>query len=301
MAKILITDGMDKSAVAELKKLGHDVTEQFYPEPELIANIANFDCVVVRSATKVTKPVIDAGKDLKLIIRGGVGVDNIEKAYAEGKGIQVMNTPGASSASVAELALGLMFACAREIPKATQSMKDGQWEKKAFSKGIELGGKTLGLIGLGRIGLALAQKAAGIGMSVMAYDKFPQNVKAHDFPLVSKAAVLEQADFISLHIPFDKAAGPEIGAVEFQMMKDGVILVNCARGGTVDEDALIAALNTGKVRAAGLDVFVGEPSPRKELVAHTKVICTPHIGAATVEGQGRVGGEVVEIVRGFFR
>ncbi len=209
MAKILITDGMDKNAIADLKKLGHDVTEQFYPEPELIANISKFDCVVVRSATKVTKPVIDAAGGLKLIIRGGVGVDNIEKAYAESKGIKVMNTPAAASDSVAELALGLMFALAREIPKASGSMKAGQWEKKAFSKGTELGGKTLGLIGLGRIGLSLAQKAAGIGMHVMAYDKFPQNVKAHDFPLVSKAAVLEQADFISLHIPFDKVAGPE--------------------------------------------------------------------------------------------
>ena len=255
----------------------------------------------MRSATKVTKPVIDAANGLKLIIRGGVGVDNIEKAYAEGKGIKVMNTPAAASYCVAELALGLMFSLAREIPKASASMKAGQWEKKAFSKGTELGGKTLGLVGLGRIGLSLAQKAAGIGMAVMAYDKFPQNVKAHDFPLVSKAAVLEQANFISLHIPFDKVAGPEIGEAEFRLMKDGVVIINCARGGTIDEDALLAALNSGKVRGAGLDVFVGEPSPRRDLIDHPKVICTPHIGAATVEGQGRVGGEVVEIVRGFFK
>jgi D-3-phosphoglycerate dehydrogenase / 2-oxoglutarate reductase len=168
MAKILITDGMDKNAIAELKKLGHNVVEQFYPEPELIQNIKGFDCVVVRSATKVTKPVIDGANGLKLIIRGGVGVDNIEKAYAEGKGIKVMNTPGASSASVAELALGMMFCVAREIPAANQTMKEGKWEKKAFSKGMEVGGKVLGLIGLGRIGTQLATKAAALGMWIMA-------------------------------------------------------------------------------------------------------------------------------------
>jgi D-3-phosphoglycerate dehydrogenase len=301
MEKILITDGMDKNAVADLKKLGFDVTEQFYPEPELIENIKKFDAVVVRSATKITKPVIDAAGGLKLVIRGGVGVDNIEVAHAKSKGIEVRNTPGASSASVAELALGLMFSVAREIPAANQTMKEGKWEKKAYSKGIELGGKVLGLVGMGRIGASLAQKAAGLGMWIMAYDKFPESVKAHGYPLVSKAEVLEQADFISLHIPFDKAAGPEIGPSEFAMMKNGVVLINCARGGTVDEDALLAALNSGKVRGAGLDVWVGEPSPRRDLVDHPKVVCMPHVGAATGEAQSRVGGEVVEILKEFFK
>jgi D-3-phosphoglycerate dehydrogenase / 2-oxoglutarate reductase len=301
MAKILISDGMDKNAIAELKKLGHDVTEQFWPEPELIQNIKGFDCVVVRSATKVTKPVIDNANGLKLIIRGGVGVDNIEKAYAESKGMKVMNTPGASSASVAELALGLMFCVAREIPAASQTMKEGKWEKKAYSKGMELGGKVLGLVGLGRIGTQLAQKAAALGMWIMAYDKFPDAVKNHGFPLVSKAEVIEQADFISMHIPFDKTAGPEIGAAEFAMMKNGVVIINCARGGVVDEDALLANLNSGKVRGAGIDVWVGEPSPRKDLVDHPKVVCMPHVGAATVEAQTRIGGEVVEILKGYFK
>ena len=301
MAKILITDGLSKSAVADLKKLGHDVTEQFYPEPDLIREIAAFEVVVVRSATKVTKPVIDGGKNLKLIIRGGVGVDNIEKAYAESKGIKVMNTPGASSDSVAELALGMMFGIARQIPAADHSMKDGKWEKKEFSKGMELGGKVLGLIGMGRIGSSLAKKCAALGMWIMAYDKFPDKARADGFPLVSKAEVLEKADFISMHIPFDKTAGAEIKAADIANMKDGVVIINCARGGVIDEDALLEALNSGKVRGAGIDVWVGEPTPRADLAKHLKVVAIPHVGAATVEAQARVGGEVVEILKGFFK
>jgi D-3-phosphoglycerate dehydrogenase / 2-oxoglutarate reductase len=199
------------------------------------------------------------------------------------------------------LALGMMFCVAREIPAANQTMKEGKWEKKAYSKGMEVGGKVLGLIGLGRIGTQLATKAAALGMWIMAYDKFPDAVKNHGFPLVSKAEVLEQADFISMHIPFDKTAGPEIGAPEFAMMKNGVVIINCARGGVVDEDALLANLNSGKVRGAGIDVWVGEPSPRRDLVDHPKVVCMPHVGAATVEAQTRIGGEVVEILKGYFK
>ena len=297
MAKILITDGMDKNAVAQLKQLGHEVTEQFYPEPDLIKEIGKYHCVVVRSATKVTKPVIDAAANMKLIIRGGVGVDNIEVAHAKSKGIEVRNTPGASSASVAELAMAMMFAIAREVSAADRTMKEGKWEKKAFSKGMELGGKVLGLIGLGRIGSSLAEKARGLGMYVMAYDKFPSAVRDNTIPLHSKAEVIEKADFISLHIPFDKAAGPEITAADFEKMKKGVVIINCARGGVVDEGALLANLNSGKVRGAGIDVWVGEPSPRADLATHPKVVAIPHVGAATVEAQERVGGEVVDIIR----
>ncbi|MCX6601656.1 MAG: D-2-hydroxyacid dehydrogenase [bacterium] len=297
MAKILITDGMDKNAVAQLKQLGHEVTEQFYPEPDLIKEIGKYHCVVVRSATKVTKPVIDAAANMKLIIRGGVGVDNIEVAHAKSKGIEVRNTPGASSASVAELAMAMMFAIAREVSAADRTMKDGKWEKKAFSKGMEVGGKVLGLIGLGRIGSSLAEKARGLGMFVMAYDKFPSAVRDKTIPLHSKAEVIEKADFISLHIPFDKVAGPEITAADFEKMKKGVVIINCARGGVVDEAALLANLNSGKVRGAGIDVWVGEPSPRADLASHPKVVAIPHVGAATVEAQERVGGEVVDIIR----
>jgi D-3-phosphoglycerate dehydrogenase / 2-oxoglutarate reductase len=297
MAKILLTDGLDKNAVAQLKQLGHDVTEQFYAEADLIREIAPFDVVVVRSATKITKPVIDGGKNLKLIIRGGVGVDNIEKAYAESKGMKVMNTPGASSDSVAELALALMFAVARQVSAADRTMKDGKWEKKEFSKGMELGGKVLGLVGMGRIGSSLAKKAAALGMFIMPYDKFPDAARAGGFALASKDEVIAKADFISLHIPFDKTAGPEITASDIEKMKNGVVIINCARGGVIDEAALLAALNSGKVRGAGIDVWLGEPAYNKDLAAHPKVVAFPHVGAATVEAQTRVGGEVVEILK----
>jgi D-3-phosphoglycerate dehydrogenase len=299
MAKVLITDGMDKNAVAELKKLGFDVTEQFYPEPDLIKAIPAYEVVVVRSATKVTKPVIDAGANLKLIIRGGVGVDNIEKAHAESKGVKVKNTPGASSDSVAELALAMMFAIAREVPAADHTMKAAQWEKKTFSKGMELGGKVLGLIGMGRIGSSLAKKAVGVGMKVIAYDKFPDKARAEGFSLVPKAQVLAQADFISIHIP--KTDTPEVTADDINLMKKGVVIINTARGGVLDEKALLAALNSGKVRGAGIDVWIGEPNYDKELAAHPKVVAIPHVGAATVEAQERVGGEVVQILKEFYK
>jgi D-3-phosphoglycerate dehydrogenase len=301
MAKILISDGMDSSSVAELKKAGFEVTEQFYPEPELIKEIAAYDAVVVRSATKVTEAVIDGGKNLKLIIRGGVGVDNIKVDYAKSKGIKVMNTPGASSDSVAELALALMFALARQTSAADRTMKDGKWEKKEFSKGTELGGKTLGLIGLGRIGASLAKKVAALGMKVVAFDKFPDQVRDKSITLVTKAEVIKQADYISLHIPFDKAAGAEVTATDIAAMKKGVVIINCARGGVIDEAALLEALNSGQVRGAGIDVWIGEPEPRQDLTKHPKVVAMPHIGAATVEAQARVGGEVVGLLKEFFK
>lgn len=301
MAKILITDGMDKGAVKQLKDLGFEVTEQFYPEPELVQEIKKFDAVVVRSATKVTKPVIDSANGLKLIIRGGVGVDNIEVAHAEAHHIKVMNTPGASSDSVAELALALMFAVARQVPAADASTKAGKWEKKAFAGGVELAGKTLGIIGLGRIGASLARMTTALGMKVIGHDKHPETARSRNVPLMALSDMLPQCDYVSLHIPYDKIAGAELTAKEFAMMKDGVIVVNCARGGVVDEEALLAALNAGKVRGAGIDVWVGEPNPRRDLVEHPKVVALPHIGAATGEAQGRVGGEVVQILKEFFK
>ncbi|MBU1921453.1 hypothetical protein KKG66_11450 [bacterium] len=179
--KILVTDGMDKSAIAELKALGHTVDEQFYEEADLIKAIANYECVVVRSATKVTRAVIEGGKNLKLIIRGGVGTDNIDKVAAKEKGIEVRNTPGASSISVAELVIAMMFGVARALPAATASMKAGKWEKKVFSKRIEIEGKTLGIIGTGRIGAALAKKCKGLGFSkIIGYDAYPEASRAED-------------------------------------------------------------------------------------------------------------------------
>ncbi len=296
MAKILITDGMSADAIKKLKAAGLQVDEQHYDEPELIKVIPNYDCVVVRSATKITEPVLEAATSLKLIVRGGVGLDNIKVDYAKTLGISVRNTPRASSASVAELALSFIFAIARRIPDATASMKGGKWEKKAFSKGFEVQDKTLGILGIGRIGMELAVKASSLGMkAIIAHDKYVDYSPFRWIEMVSKDELLAESDIISLHIP---AAGktPEIGTKEFKKMKDGVILINCARGGVVDEDALLVALNSGKVHAAGIDVWVGEPNPRRELVEHPSVYCTPHIGAATGEAQARVGAEVASII-----
>ncbi|MFH1011089.1 MAG: NAD(P)-dependent oxidoreductase [bacterium] len=296
MTKILITDGMAADAVKRLRDAGFQVDEQHHAEPDLIKAIPNYECVVVRSATKITEPVIDAAKNLKLIVRGGVGIDNIKAAYAKEKGIKVMNTPRASSASVAELALSFIFALARRLPEANATMKAGKWEKKAFAEGFEVQGKTLGIIGIGRIGTELAMMAGSLGLhSILAYDKFVDYTPFRWVTMCSKDELLAKSDFISLHIPV-AGAEPEIGRKEFTKMKDGVVIVNCARGGVVDEEALVEALNSGKVRAAGIDVYVGEPNPRRDLIDHPRVYCTPHIGAATIEAQDRVGMEVVSII-----
>ena len=296
--RILITDGMDRSAIAQLQALGHEVVEQFYEPDALGAALRDFDAVVVRSKTKVRQKHIDEalGGQLKLIIRGGVGVDNIDVAYAEEKGIAVRNTPCASSESVAEMALALMFGCARYVSVAGHSMREGKWEKKAYGKGVELQGKTLGIIGTGRIGLKLAAVASAIGMKVIAYSRTHKPETGLEF--VSFEELLQRSDFISLHTPAILGK-PLIGTEEIAKMKDGVIIVNTSRGANIDEAALLEALNSGKVRAAGLDVFVDEPTANLELVSHPNVACTPHIGAATGEAQKRIGAEVVEIISAF--
>lgn len=301
MPKILLNDGIDALAAEALISSGFDIDTKHYDGDELFAKVATVDALTVRSATKVTKDVIDAAKNLKIIVRGGVGVDNIDVAYAESKGVVVRNTPAASSTSVAECAIGLMFAIARAIPAANASMKNGEWDKKSFSKGIELEGKTLGIIGMGRIGTRVAEKAASLGMRViMGYDKFPEKVKVKGFQLRELNEVFEESDIISVHIPKSKDEPALIGAKEIAMMKSGVILINTARGGVIDEDALLAGLNSGHVYGAGIDVWVGEPKPRQDLVTHPRVVALPHIGAQTIEGQGRVGDEVAEILKDFF-
>lgn len=302
MPKILLNDGIDALAAEALISAGFNIDTNHYDGADLLAKAADVEALTVRSATKVTKEVIDAAKKLKIIVRGGVGVDNIDVAYAESKGIAVRNTPGASSISVAECAIGLMFAISRAIPAANASMKSGEWDKKSFSKGIELEGKVLGIIGMGRIGTQVAQKAASLGMTViMGYDKFPEQVKAKGFQLRELDEVFEQADIISMHIPKSKDEPALIGAAEIAKMKKGVILINTARGGVIDEDALLAGLNSGHVYGAGIDVWVNEPKPRRDLVEHPKVVALPHIGAATIEAQGRVGDEVAEILIDFFK
>ena len=297
--RILVTDGMDKTAMAELKAQGHEVVEQFYESEELGKALRDFDVVVVRSKTKVRAPHIDEakGSNLKLIIRGGVGVDNIDVKYAEENGIMVRNTPNASSQSVAECALAHMFACARFISIAGAAMRNDIWDKKAYSKGIELQGKTLGIIGFGRIGAHLGVMAKAIGMNVVATrsSRTSGTDEATGIPYVTLDELLEKSDFISLHAPA-LPGGPLVNADTIAKMKDGVCIINTSRGGNVDEKALLEALNSGKVRAAGLDVWAEEPSKNHDLYSHPMVSCTPHIGAQTVEAQKRIGAEIVEII-----
>ena len=288
--RILVTDGMDKTAMAQLREMGHEVVEQFYEPDQLGAALRDFDAVVVRSKTKVRANHIDEAKGgkLKLIIRGGVGVDNID----------VKNTPRASSQSVAELAMGHMFACARYISDAGYTMRNDEWKKKEYGKGIELQGKTLGIVGFGRIGQHLGVMAKAIGMNVVAFARHP-NAELSErlgIPYVSMDELLASSDFISLHAPAVDG-GALVSAETIAKMKDGVVIINTSRGNNVDEDALLAALESGKVRAAGLDVYVDEPTKNKALYSHPMVSCTPHIGAATVEAQKRIGAEIVEIIK----
>ena len=300
--RILVTDGMDKTAMAQLRELGHEVVEQFYEPDQLGKALRDFDVAVVRSKTKVRANHIDEAKGsrLKLLIRGGVGVDNIDVAYAKENGIDVKNTPNASSQSVAELAMGHMFACTRYISIAGHTMREDKWEKKTYGKGIELQGKTLGIVGFGRIGQHLGVMAKAIGMNVVAFARHPNAAVSEKLgiPYVSMDELLATSDFISLHAPAVDG-GALVNEASIAKMKDGVVIINTSRGANVDEAALLAALESGKVRAAGLDVYADEPTSNKALYSHPMVSCTPHIGAATVEAQKRIGAEVVDIITNF--
>jgi len=299
MIKILVTDGMDKRAVQILKDTGYDVTEQFFNPEDLKEQVRKFNVIIVRSATKVRKEIIDSAlqaENLKLIIRGGVGVDNIDVVYAESKGVKVRNTPKASSLSVAELVLGHMFAISRFIGIANATMREGKWNKKQYT-GIELSGKTLGVVGFGRIGQVLAKKANAFGMKVIYTDILGPNKNCPDYNFVSFDQLLADSDFISLHVPGNKDKSPLIDKEKLAKMKDGVRLVNCARGGVIDEEALLEALNSGKVAGAGIDVYVEEPNNNIELVNHERVSVTPHIGASTKEAQKRIGQEIISIIK----
>lgn len=293
MIRVLASDGLEKSAVKKLTGLGYEVVEQFYEADELKEKVKEFDALVVRSATKVREPIIDAaveGGRLKIIIRGGVGVDNIDVAYAREKGIVVANTPNASSASVAELAIGHMFSVARHIYSANVTMREGKWEKKKY-KGIELAGKTLGLIGLGRIGRCTADMATALGMKVIYNTRSGHKAENEPYTYAPLEELLEKADFISLHCP--KCDAPILDEVQFAKMKDGVYIINTARGSLISDDALLKALDEGKVAAAALDVFTEEPTKDERIYTHPKISLTPHIGASTAEAQERVGEDVV--------
>jgi D-3-phosphoglycerate dehydrogenase len=290
--KILVCDKTEAEAIARMRAAGLTVDTNFEITPEELPNVLPaYDGMVVRSRTKVRQPLIDVCPNLKVIVRGGVGLDTIDAEYARSKGITVMNTPKASSASVAELAIGHMFALARSLYKATATMKAEKWEKKSF-EGDEIGGKTLGLIGIGNIGKEVARRAVALGMTVLAYD--PMVKEAADARLVSLDELLAQADYISLHLPKTKDSAGMIGKAQFEKMKTGVRLVNCARGGIVDEAALYEALTSGKVAGAALDVYGEEPPTDWKLAKLDNVICSPHIGAQTKEAQGRVAAEVAD-------
>jgi D-3-phosphoglycerate dehydrogenase len=293
--KLLVCDPTDPKAIAAMRDAGIqvDVRDDITPE-DLEGVIAGYDAMVVRSRTKVRQPLIDKAENLKVIVRGGVGLDNIDVEYARSKGVEVRNTPAASSNSVAELTVGYLLALARPMSQATASMKAGKWEKKGFSKGSELEGKTLGLVGCGRIGGLVAQKAAALGMDVLFYRRTPTEVCGAT--QVSLEDLLARADYVSLHVPHTPETHHIIGAGALAKMKDGVRIVNCGRGGTLDEAALYDAIASGKVAGAALDVFEDEKEERgRRLMELPQVIGSPHVGAGTAEAKARVGEEVAEI------
>jgi len=314
MIKILVNDGIHPEGKDLLEKAGFEVVTEKVAQEDLPNVLPNYDAIVVRSATKVRESLIDQCPNLKVIARGGVGLDNIDVDHARIKGIQVMNTPTASSQAVAELAFAHMLTLSRSLHDANRQMPSaGDTEfkplKKNYSKGSQLRGKTLGVFGFGNIGQETAKIALGMGMKVLAVD--PSIEKAEITLQIGSQTVtetvtpgslddmLDNADYISLHVPF--IGKPFFSTEEFAKMKDGVILVNCARGGTVDEDALLAALESGKVAAAGLDVFINEPTPRKDLLEHPRISLTPHIGASTLEAQANIGRELADQLIGFFK
>jgi len=302
MLRILATDGIDKSARDELELMGHEVTEQYFEPEELKKALADYDVVVVRSATKVKAPIIDAAADagrLKMIIRAGVGVDNIDVDYAEAKGIKVRNTPNSSSASVAELALAHMFSLARFVGISNVTMREGKWNKKNYT-GVELAGKTLGLVGFGRISIELAKKASALGMKVLYTNRRGPREDFPEYGYSTLEELLRESDFVSIHTPSLEGGKALIGVDELKLMKTTAYLINCARGGIVDEEALLKALESGDLAGAGIDVFVEEPTKNLDLINHPRVSSTPHIGGSTAEAQERIGGEIVEIIKTSF-
>lgn len=299
--RVLVTDGMDSAAMEQLRKDGYEVVEHFYEPDELGTALKDFDAVIIRSATKIKAPQIEAekGGKLKLIIRAGVGVDNIDVATAEAAGIQVKNTPRASSNAVAELAIGLLFSCARNLSIAGHTMREQKWEKKEYSKGFELQGKTMGVIGYGRIGRLIGEKAQALGMNVLStvHCNKPEGCECDTMHFVSMDELLAKSDVLALSAP--SGDHPLVTEETLAKMKDGVVIINTSRGSNIDEAALLSALNSGKVKAAGLDVWLSEKEPNWALASHPAVSCTPHIGAGTKEAQKRIGAELVDIVEHF--
>lgn len=316
MVKILINDGIHPDGKLLLEEAGYQVDTDKIAQEDLPAKLPEYNVICVRSATKVRTDLIDQCPNLQVICRGGVGLDNIDVSHAKDKGIAVINTPAASSQSVAELAFGHMFNLSRFLHLSnrdmpTKGVSDFKKLKKSYSKGQQLRGKNLGIIGFGRIGQETAKIGLGLGMNVLPVDLFLEEATieltfqgnkaikvAVTLPTVKMDEMLAKADFISLHVPsMGKAL---LGKEEMDKMKDGVVLVNTARGGTIDEDALLAALDSGKVGGAGLDVFENEPTPRQDLLNHPKISVTPHIGASTQEAQRNIGLELADKIIAFY-
>jgi len=314
--KILANDGIDPIGKKLLEEAGFIVDTDNIPQEELQTRLNEYDVITVRSATKVRKALIDATPNLKVIGRGGVGVDNIDVEYAKEKGIPTYNTPASSSLSVAELVFAHLFTGIRFLQDSNRKMPvEGATKfndlKKAYAKGIELRGRTIGILGFGRIGREVAKIAIGLGMDVLAYDLYPFNPEVEivlgsggtkvnvSVTTATQEDIITKADFITMHTPFIEK--PILGAAEFEKVKKGVGIVNCSRGGLIDESALIAALDSGKVGFAGLDVFDNEPTPRQDLLQHPKVSLTPHIGAATNEAQERIGTELANLIINHFK
>ena len=300
---ILVSDGLDERGQSILRASANLDVRPKVPAEELLKIAPNYDALIVRGQTRVTAAVIEAASRLKVIGRAGVGVDNIDLESAKKHNIAVVNTPTSTTVAVAELSLGLLLALARETPRADATMKQGQWNKKEF-EGVELNGKILGIIGYGRIGIEVGKRAAAFGMNVIVYDpNVSEDELSHsDAEPVSIQDLFAWSDFISLHLPLNVQTRDLIGPLAFSQMKDGVRIVCAARGGIIDESALLNALNSGKVAGAALDVFEKEPPGLTELVSHPRVIATPHIGAQTLEAQSRasedIANEVLSALRG---
>lgn len=302
MKKILITDGMDKNAIEILLNQGFDVEEKFYPEEELKEKIKEVDVIIVRSATKIRQNIIDEALKtgrLKLVVRGGVGLDNIDVAYAKARGIEVRNTPCASSNAVAELVLCEMLVLARNVKLANLTLQEGVWAKKKL-KGTEIHGKTLGLIGFGNIARSLAEKANNLGMNVI-YNDIVEHIDAREcFKFAKFEEIIEKADYITIHTPLTEDTKYMFNKEVFKNMKETAFFINCARGGIVQEEDLLEAINTNEIAGAAIDCFENEPQPIEGLLNHPKVTVTPHIGASTREAQERIGLEIADIVINYF-
>ncbi len=291
--KVLITDGLSDRGIEILQSAAQVDNKPDISADDLLKVAGDYDAMVVRGRTKVTAAVFETAKRLKVVGRAGVGVDNIDLTAARNHNVIVVNAPKSTSLAVAELAIGLMFALARMLPKADATMKQGQWIKKQL-EGVELNGKTLGIVGMGNIGTALAARAAGLGMKVIGYDNLvpSEEIKKRGAEPVALSELYATADFISFHLPLTSESKGMVNGQAFAQMKRGVRIVDAARGGILDETALLAALETGQVTAAALDVYSTEPPGLTALVAHPRVVSTPHIGAQTEEAQDRAAEDI---------